>query len=441
MNWQRTANSWHHWRDDFLLKRGIKVLVIQLSGLALAFGGNLLLARLYGEQVYGAYSLLINWAGVLSVITMLGMDDLHYVRLPSLEWQQRRGSILRQLKWSLKVNVLVICFLALPFYILLNLNKLPSLRLYGYYINISLLMIAALTFYNNLVAALRSLDKVVRGEVVDKLIRPFLYLALIVIFFYCWKKDLLRAAIVSNVSSLFVCSALLWWLVRRKIRHLPGGELAEEKPFSWGPNIRYTVLTLLYLLSVRLDILLLGSMAGPAEVGHYNAAIKFADILSYPIIIANLSLPALFARQRHENDGEAAPGRVSEVAKSLFFQCLLLGLLLLPAGEWILGWYGKGFREAFPVLCIFFLSGLATAAAGCIDTFFIMEGQESKVIGCRVISILLIAALALFLIPRWGIIGAAMATLAGNLVYCSLLEFFFYRKYGIFIHPFTRRKA
>jgi len=446
--WQRAGNNWYILRDDFLLKRGLPVMLIQVAGLILSFGGNLLLARLYGEQVFGTYSLISSWVALLSALAMFGMDDLHVVKLPSLELQHRKQAILAQLRWSLKVNVLAISVVSILFYFLVHTFKLPGLSPYAYYVNISLLMICALTFYNNFMSCLRALDKVVRGEVTDKIIRPLVFALAIGAFFYAFtrpdlfggKKDLLTAAIVSNALSLFVGAILLLLLIKRKVGGIRDTGGIQKEAFPIAPNLRYMALTLLYLLSIRLDILLLGTMAGAVEVGHYNVAIKFADILSYPVIIANLSLPALFSRQRHDNGGKPAPAGAFGIAKSLFFQCLVLGAILLPASTWILGWYGKGFKDAFPVLCIFFLSGLATAATGGIETFFIMEGQESKVIFGRMITIALIALLAFILIPLWGAPGAAIATLTGNLIYCGLLEFFFYREYGIFIHPFTRKK-
>ena len=45
--------------------------------------------------------------------------------------------------------------------------------------------------------------------------------------------------------------------------------------------------------------------------------------------------------------------------------------------------------------------------------------------------------LALLLIPVLGNLGAAFASLASNLVYCGVLQYSFYRKYGHFIHPFA----
>ncbi|HEY4064244.1 MAG TPA: oligosaccharide flippase family protein [Puia sp.] len=425
----------------WLVKRNFTVLLIQLTGMGLAFGGNVLLARLYGEQVYGVYSLLTSWAFFLAAIALFGIDDTHLVRIPSLRLQGEKRSVLFQLRWSLEVNTIAIFVVAAFFWWLVNIYRLPGLAGDAYYCNVLLVITGLLALFNNLVCFLRALDKVVAVEITDKIIRPFVFVGLLLLFYYLWRTDLLMGAMMANIASLIAILLLSSVIIARALTKIPDNGKTAKKGFSLSANFRYVSMNLLYLLSIRMDILLLGTMSSAVNVGHYNVAIRFADILAYPIAIMNLSLPALLAKHRHDNGGMPTPASMYTIAKSVTLQCLLLGLLFLPAGNWILSWYGKGFTSALPVVGLFFLSGLITAATGSIDIFLIMNGQEKKVIYCRIVTILLMPLLAVFLIPRWGMIGAAVLSLAGNLVYNVLLEWFFYKRYGMFIHPFASSRS
>ena len=72
----------------------------------MAFGCNILLARLYGDRIYGMFSLVTGWAILFSVFGLFGMDDRHLARIPSLHQTGEGDAIKRELIGSLKINIL-----------------------------------------------------------------------------------------------------------------------------------------------------------------------------------------------------------------------------------------------------------------------------------------------------------------------------------------------
>jgi len=422
--------------EDILLKRSFTILIIQCVGLVLAFGSNILLARLYGEKTYGIYSLITSWCALLSVVSLFGMDDVHLVRIPSMKLKNEKSNIKDQLKWSLAINILSISIVAIIFFFIINFLPAGSLSANAHYFNLSLLIICSLTLMTNLICALRGLDKVVWGEIIDKIIRPLLFSFFLLLLFYLSRNDLVSNSIISNSATLFLITGLLFFLIQKSLNELKLPSSEKKNIYSLSKNIRYVSLNILYLLSTRIDILMLGLWSDVILVGHYNVATRFADIFAYPIAIINLSLPTLISRERHEKDATAVPLLMYRVSKNTFFQCLALDMFFLVSGYWILSWYGKGFTSAFPVLCIFLLSNLISAFTGPIDVFFIMMGKEKKAILCRIISLLITFALLFLLIPAWKIMGAAISMLIGNFVYCSLLEYHFFKQHKFLVHPF-----
>jgi len=423
--------------ENLIRKRGLAVLLIQFGGLALAFAGNVLLARLYGEHVYGIYSLVTSWCTFLAVLGLFGMDDSHLVKLPTWRLRGEIKKISQQLKWSLSINSITIPAVFLIFYLILHFINLPRLSRYSYYFNFGSLLVLFLVIMNNLLSFLRGMDKVVFGEIIDKISRPLFLILFLLLFYYLWKVDLVLDTILASSAGLFCIILLLSVKIKKTIRQTRRMSAGPKNSFSLGPNFRYVLLNLLYFLSTRMDLLLLGLFANAVLVGHYNVALKFADISSYPVAIINLSLPTMLSAVKHEKSLAAAPLLLYRVSRNSFFQCLLLSLLFLITGKWILQWYGKGFGDAFPILVAFLLSNLISAFIGLIDAFFILEGQEKKPIYSRVCSLLLTGILAFFLIPKWQLMGAAVSMVLGNLMYCIVMECLFFFRYGFFIHPFT----
>ena len=420
---------------EILLKRSFRIMVIQGIGLVLSLAANIFLARTFGEQAYGIYSLVTSWSILIAVLALFGMDDSHLVKLPGYKLGNSLNKIKAQFNWSFRINLLTSIISILAAYAIINRGNVRGLSEHAREFNYGLAMVAILCYYNNLISFFRGMDLVVPGEIIDKVFRPVSFLLFLYLLPLLESSRGAGAALLANNISLSILfgTALIFILP-----HLHGtrGRDKEKIHFSIRPNFRYTLLNLLYLASSRLDILLLGIFAAPVLVGHYNVASRFSELFSYPIAIINLSLPTLLAREKQEKGTASTPNLMLVIARNGFFQCLLLDLVVLLAGNWFLSWYGKGFTQAFPVLCILLLSSLLSAFIGSIDVFFILHGEEKKAIYCRMLALIVSLILAIFLIPGFGMIGAALAVLGGNIVYCCLLEVLFYRQYKLFIHPF-----
>jgi O-antigen/teichoic acid export membrane protein len=422
--------------ENILLKRGFSVLLIQFGGLAIVFASNILLARLYGEQAYGIYSLVSSWCMLLAVLGLFGMDDSHLVQLPAWKLKGENKKIRQQLKWSLGINLISIFVITAVFYFILHVAKLPRLSDYAYYFNYGFVLVLFLAIMNNLISFLRGMDKVIYGEIMDKMARPFFLIILLLVFYYLSKSDLVLDSLLAAAAGLFFILILLFFKIQKTVREIKGTGHESKKNYSLGPNFRYVFLNLLYFLSTRMDLLLLTLFSDAVLVGHYNVAVKFADVSSYPIAIINLSLPTLLSTVKHEKGQQAGPLLLHRVSKNSFFQCLLLSGLFVLTGNWILHWYGKGFGDAYPILLVFLLSNLITAFIGSADIYFVLEGRENRPIYSRIASLMLTIALAFFLIPKWQLMGAAVSMLLGNLLYCALMEYFFFARHRFFIHPF-----
>ena len=425
--------------ENILLKRGAKVFLIQACGLVFAFSANILLARLYGGQVYGIYSLVSSWCVLLAVLSLFGMDDSHLVQLPTWKLEGKIKKIRQQLRWSLSINSILIPVVCTVFLFILRYFDLPGISKYSNYFNYGLLLVILLTVMNNLISFLRGMDKVIYGEIIEKIARPLFLIIFLLVFYYAGRPDLAVDSILAGSAGLFCSILLLTVKIRKTIREAKGTDIGPKESYSPGPNFRYVLLNLMYFLSTRLDLLLLGLFSSVASVGHYNVALKFADIASYPVAIINLSLPTLVSTVKHEIGEDAGPRFLYRVSKNSFYQCLLICCLFLFTGPRILQWYGSGFEDAFAVVVIFLASNLLSAFIGSADVFFILEGGEKKPIYCRIYSLIFTFILAVSLIPKWSMMGAVVSMFIGNLIYCTMIEYYFFRRYGIFIHPFASK--
>ena len=176
------------------------------------------------------------------------------------------------------------------------------------------------------------------------------------------------------------------------------------------------------LLNLRLDFALLGAMAGPAVLGTYAVASKYAELLRLPgTALTWVCYPKMA--------GEG-PERAAQRASSLLLPAL--GLVagatlpfLLLAGPVTRLLYGEQFTASVVPAQVLVVGMVLSGAAGVASGYLYGRGRpglNSLGLGVGLVVTLL---LDLALIPRFGALGAAAASTAAYLVgdACLLILF------------------
>lgn len=161
------------------------------------------------------------------------------------------------------------------------------------------------------------------------------------------------------------------------------------------------------LLNLRLDFVLLGSFAGPAVVGSYAVASKFAELLRIPSLAINYVLYPRFARE-----GLLVAARnVRRMMPRAFALMVILALLVAACVGPLIPWlYGKDFRNAIGPAYIL-VAGLVTDGVGAVLSAWLLgcgrPGANSFAVG---VGVIVTVGLDALLIPSHQAIGAALAS-------------------------------
>lgn len=175
---------------------------------------------------------------------------------------------------------------------------------------------------------------------------------------------------------------------------------------------------LLLLVNLRLDFLVVGALSGPAVLGVYAVASKFAELMRLPAVAMQYVLYPRFAR-----GGPQLAAR--EVRRMLPRALALTAALALPlAGTAVLALpllYGPAFGAAVLPACIL-LGGLAFEGAAAVCTAYLFGVGRPGLTSCAMgAGVAVTVVLDVLLIPRFGAVGAAVASSAAYLVTAVLL--------------------
>ncbi len=218
-----------------------------------------------------------------------------------------------------------------------------------------------------------------------------------------------------------VVAAYAWVRIARRVRER-GGRLAGRPDLGLARRMaafgaRSQVGGILNLLNLRLDVVVLGALTGPAQVGVYVVASKYAELLRLPgLALTWVTYPQFAARRGGGWDhGWLRVGRLLALGAAAAALVASSAALVLPLA------YGELFRDAvWPAVWISL--GLVLEPAAGVGSGFLLgtgrPGLGSLVLGGGFVVTLV---LDLLLIPRHGSLGAAWASAVAYLVTDVLL--------------------
>ena len=174
-----------------------------------------------------------------------------------------------------------------------------------------------------------------------------------------------------------------------------------------------------------------GVFVRPEVVAIYNSSYRTAEILSIVIYAVGAAYGPYISKLIATEDFSGLR-RLAVRQKHLAFWPTLLGVLLLVLfGEFILSLFGAEFTEGYTALLILSLAPLVQAFFGPSAAYLILGGHERPCLAAFATGLCLTIALNIVLVPLYGMIGGAVAALAGTVLWSIWLYDLVRRRMGI----------
>lgn len=405
---------------------------VQLISLALVFGAQIVIARVGGEEAYGTYSQVFNWIAVLFIMATFGSDTLLVKQIPIYESQGNKGMVKSVYVWTNMMVFLVSMAIIIVFALLVNFGNIPGLSNNAYYFNISLPGIVFGAFMVNQQAFIRGIKKVVIGQTAEKLAKPVGLILAILFFWYLGKQNEVESYVWANVFAFGLAWAYaLFFVFKNRER------MQSSKPlrFDWndwlGRSFHLTLGGLLFMLSIRLDVLAVGSLMDNTETGYYNVALKYADMSVIPYMIISHSIAPLYSKFKEEGKSDELQSLFRNATRAIFTMTLFIFFFFVIGGKFILGFFGENYVNGYIPLLILGFGKLVSSFIGPIGVLMVMLGLEKYNNLGLLLQIILMSISLYILIPMYGLIGAATSTCLGFVMYQIILAIIVKKKMGI----------
>jgi O-antigen/teichoic acid export membrane protein len=172
-----------------------------------------------------------------------------------------------------------------------------------------------------------------------------------------------------------------------------------------------------YLIYFQSDILLLGWMVGPEAAGLYNAAfaVMAAVYLLPSVAYQKYLLPKLHRWAEHDRPRFLAVYRFGNAASLLLGFAVAAALLLVaPWGMPLV--FGEAYRTSGQLLLVLALAVPGRYLATSVGSVLVTQDNMRRKVWLMGLTALVNLALNMLLIPRYGVYGAAWATVASESV-------------------------
>jgi len=381
----------------------------QILILALGLVTSIILARVLGPTGKGIYALTILIPAVMLKLGSLGVEAANVYFVGSKKYGVKDIAS-NSLLIAFFIGLILILLFWGVFHLGIFQNFLNSNQINPFYLWLVVLTIPFSLLFGFLINIFLGREEIVKYNKIN-IFQTALGLLAIIIFLLILKQGVF-GAVLSNILTTAVAALLVIILIKRiapfsiKIRR----DLLKDST-KYGLKAYFG--NLAQFLNYRLDMFLVAVFLAPAAVGFYSIAVGIAEKLwMLPGSIATVLFPRISSLKDTQ-----ANNLTPRISRHSFFIIFILSLLLAILSKPLIRiLFGTAFLpSAIPLLIL--LPGII-ALGGAKTLMADLAGRGKPQFGAYAafVSLAVNIPLNLYLIPKWGISGAAFASSVAYIV-------------------------
>ena len=178
------------------------------------------------------------------------------------------------------------------------------------------------------------------------------------------------------------------------------------------------------------DKLMIGNMISAESVAIYGVAFRFSMGVSITLMAVNSIASPKFA-EKFADDNIKGMGKIAiQSAKMIFWTTIPLAAILFIFPKFFMGLYGTEFLIGFEALRWLVIGRVVNAFSGSVGNLMQMSDQQNMYMKILIIGSVINIMLNYYLIPIYGINGAAFASLISLSFWNLSMVYVVKRKFG-----------
>jgi len=364
-------------------------------------------ARVLGAAEYGIFSYVLSFAGFFTLFSDIGVNSL-LTRNASSDPERKNEYFSNSFFIKivlLLITVLLVIFVAPHF---TNIEKAKVL----------IPFIAFLVVFDGIrdfsIAYLRGMEKMQIEAILIIIMNTTIMIAgFIILYFSTTSKALLLSYIVSVGITAILATIILRKKYLEIFKYFNKKLICETLNSCWP--IAFSGMIGVFMLNT--DIVMLGWWRGAEEIGYYSAGQRIIQVLyTLPVLLATATFPALSKIIKQKDWQKEKLLNEKSIATVFFITTpMIVGGIVLANSIFKLV-FGEEYLPGVPAFQILTITLITMSLGTILSNLILAHNQQKKILGYIAAGSLGNIVFNALLIPPFGIIGSAIATLCAQLV-------------------------
>jgi len=410
-----------------LVNKSIKVLVIRVLGVLLFFGVTLFITNFFDAELVGKYDFSRSLIIFLGAISVFGMHQA----ILAYSGQLISENNLWYIKKIYYKMVLITLGLSIVVLLISRIFTLKSVSDFSG-INVSetgFNTVLALFFYGITmlnIDVFRAINKIYFSEIYRNIIRYFLFFVGVLFLYYTNNNQFLVEIFLLNFVVLAIISTIVLVVTFSDKKHEKDSVITFKNIlFKSGPM---AVSAASFLLMQSMDVLMLTKLTNYETVAYYSSALKLTMIIAIVLSSVNSVIAPQISEHYFSKQFNLLKENIKKGTRLIFLVTfpLIIALALLPTLA--LSFFGENYISAKNALLILLIGQVVNTFCGSVGIYLNMTGKQKSFQLILVSALILNIVLNYVLIPKFGMVGAAIATSASMILWNVTAVVYVYKK-------------
>jgi O-antigen/teichoic acid export membrane protein len=228
----------------------------------------------------------------------------------------------------------------------------------------------------------------------------------------------LQGYLAAQVASAFLVLVLLalsvWKMTPVKARSVAPAIRVEREVVAFS-TVALGIAALEFVLS-QADKIVLGYYLDARQVGIYAVAMALVGFVPIALQSVNQIFSPMIAELHATSDRVLLQQLFATLTRWIFIWTFPLALTIVVFSRPLMGIFGRNFESGAAVLAVGAVGQLFNCAVGSVGFLLLMSGLQMQSMKIEAVSATIMIVLTLVLVPRFGLIGAAIATATGVVI-------------------------
>ncbi|PWB25294.1 polysaccharide biosynthesis C-terminal domain-containing protein, partial [Flavobacterium sp. HTF] len=273
----------------------------------------------------------------------------------------------------------------------------------------------------------RVLDKLIVAELFRNIIKYVpLILGSIALFYYQKETWLVDVFLIGFVALAAISSIFVFIYFNKAEKQNSTEKIPYKEIFLKSYPIAISGMALFLLMSF--DILFLKKYRNDETVAFYSVGVKLMTIVSIIIITINITISAKISEHFSDQNRSELARILRNSSRTIFGITLPVIVLLSIFSDYILSFFGEGYIAAKQAFLILIIGQGVCSAFGSASVYLNMTGRQHIYQIILIMAVVINFVLNLFLIPVYGMSGAAVAFVSSSFFWNFVSAIVIYRK-------------